>query len=94
MTPTTTKTSPEQLRRRTQELRLYGLLSHWDCVCHEPWLEPLLEREEAQRQQRSLERRLATSRIGRFKPMADFDFSWPAKIDRDQIEELFPDALA
>ena len=88
MTPKTT-TSREQLRRRTQELRLYGLLSHWEAVCHEPWLEPLLQREEAERQQRSLERRLATSKIGRFKPMADFDYSWPAKIDRVQVEELF-----
>ena len=87
--PTTTRTSLEQLRSRTQELRLYGLLSHWDSVCHEPWLEPLLEREEAERQQRSLEQRLATSKIGRFKSMADFDYSWPAKLDREQIEELF-----
>ncbi len=84
-----TRTSLESLRSRTQELRLYGLLSEWETVCHEPWLEPLLEREEAERQQRSLERRLATSKIGRFKPMADFDYAWPAKIDREQIEELF-----
>lgn len=87
--PMKTTTSLEQLRRRAQELRLYGLLSHWEAVCHEPWLEELLEREEAERQQRSLERRLATSKIGRFKPMADFDYSWPSKIDREQIEDLF-----
>jgi len=35
---------------------------------------------------RSLERRLERSRIGRFKPMADFDWSWPKKIERDVIE--------
>ena len=85
----TTKTSREHLRSRAQQLRLYGLLSDWETVCHEPWLEPLLEREEVQRQQRSLETRLATSKIGRFKPMADFDYAWPSKIDREQIEELF-----
>ena len=35
---------------------------------------------------RSLERRLERSRIGRFKPMADFDWNWPKKIERDVIE--------
>ena len=36
--------------------------------------------------QRSLERRLARSRIGRFKAIADFDWAWPSKIDRDAVE--------
>ena len=31
---------------------------------------------------RSLERRLAQARLGRFKPLADFDWHWPQKIDR------------
>jgi len=35
---------------------------------------------------RSLERRLERSRIGRFKPIADFDWNWPKKIERDVIE--------
>ena len=35
---------------------------------------------------RSLERRLVRSRIGRFKPLTDFDWSWPKKIERDVIE--------
>jgi len=35
---------------------------------------------------RSLERRLRISGIKRFKPMADFDWSWPTKIERDIIE--------
>ena len=39
-----------------------------------------------ERARRSLERRLSRSRIGRFKPMTDFDWSWPAKIDRDAVE--------
>ncbi|MEW5705177.1 MAG: ATP-binding protein, partial [Pseudomonadota bacterium] len=28
-------------------------------------------------------------KIGRFKPLADFDWNWPKKIDRDLIEDLF-----
>ena len=39
-----------------------------------------------ERARKSLERRLSRSRIGRFKPMTDFDWSWPAKIDRDAVE--------
>jgi len=35
---------------------------------------------------RSLERRLAQARLGRFKPVADFDWHWPSKIDRPLLE--------
>jgi DNA replication protein DnaC len=35
---------------------------------------------------RSLESRLRLSGIKSFKPMADFDWAWPAKIERDVIE--------
>ncbi len=49
-------------------------------------LELLAERETQHRTQRSLERRLARSRIGRFKPMADYEWDWPKHIDRDAIE--------
>lgn len=51
-------------------------------------LENVAEIEEKDRARRSLERRLARSRLGRFKPMADFDWAWPAKIDRDRIEGI------
>jgi hypothetical protein len=44
--------------------------------------------EEQDRARRSLERRLSRSRLGRFKPMADFDWAWPAKIDRDRVEAV------
>jgi IstB-like ATP binding protein len=33
-------------------------------------------------------RRLRFARLGAFKPMADFDWQWPTKIDRAAIEEL------
>ncbi|QQS47092.1 MAG: ATP-binding protein [Acidobacteriota bacterium] len=36
---------------------------------------------------RNLERRLSAARLGRFKPLADFDWNWPKKIDRDLIEQ-------
>ncbi|HET6582525.1 MAG TPA: IS21-like element helper ATPase IstB [Nannocystaceae bacterium] len=50
------------------------------------FLELVAERETQHRSKRSLERRLARSRIGRFKPMADYEWDWPKRIDRDAIE--------
>jgi len=76
-------------RQRAQKLGLYGLLSDWTAVADQPWIEELLQREEAGRQQRSLERRIHASKIGRFKSVTDFDFAWPKKIDREQIDDLF-----
>jgi DNA replication protein DnaC len=49
-------------------------------------LEQLVQAESSERSRRSLERRLRLSGIKKFKPMADFDWSWPAKIERDVIE--------
>jgi DNA replication protein DnaC len=89
MMTTTTPSDPSPLYRRARQLGLYGLLSDWQAVADAPWLEELLGREETGRQQRSLERRLIASKIGRFKPMADFDYRWPKKIDRFQIDDLF-----
>ena len=38
------------------------------------------------RAKKSLERRLARSHLGRFKPIADYDWNWPKQIDRPAIE--------
>jgi DNA replication protein DnaC len=35
-----------------------------------------------------LERRVRRARLGAFKAMADFDWAWPQKIDRDHVEDL------
>lgn len=49
-------------------------------------LEELTRAETAERARRSLERRVRLSGVKRFKPMADFDWSWPTKIERSLIE--------
>jgi len=49
-------------------------------------LEKIADDELVDRTHRSLERRLECSKIGRFKPMADFDWNWPKKIDRPNVE--------
>jgi DNA replication protein DnaC len=85
---TSTTNDPTELRRRAETLRLHGLLAHWDQAVHTTWLPPLLDWEEAERSRRSRERRLRRAHIGAFKPLVDFDWSWPTKCDRAAIEEL------
>lgn len=52
-------------------------------------LEEIARSEIQDLARRSLERRLAQARLGRFKPMADFEWNWPKKIDRALIERAF-----
>ena len=49
-------------------------------------LENLAQMEADDRSRRSLERRLGRAGIKKFKPMADFDWNWPKKIERDVME--------
>ncbi len=49
-------------------------------------LEHLARAETEERSRRSMERRLRYSGIRGFKPMADFDWTWPSRIERDVIE--------
>lgn len=51
-------------------------------------LEELVRAEAQDRARRSLERRLARARLGRFKPMADFDWAWPKAIDREAVDRV------
>lgn len=83
-----TPQSPPELKSRLKALGLFGLISCWDEIADKPWLREVLAIEERERQKRSLERRLRNSRVGPFKPLADFDWGWPKKIDREAIDEL------
>jgi DNA replication protein DnaC len=49
-------------------------------------LSHLGELETIERARRSVESRMKSSRLGRFKPMADFEWGWPTRIDRDAVE--------
>jgi len=76
------------LRRRAKALNLQGLLAHWPDVDETAWVQELIQWEEEERARRSLERRLRDAHIGRFKPLCDFDWDWPAKCDRAAVEDL------
>jgi DNA replication protein DnaC len=76
------------LRSRAKALNLHGLLAHWDEAFAAGFVQTLLGWEEEERARRSLERRLKAARIGRFKPLCDFDWDWPKSCDRAGIEAL------
>ena len=84
--------SHAELRAQATELRLHGLLAHWDELMGQPETEQRVRQwlswESTERIHRSLERRLREAHLGRFKPLADFDWSWPKACDRAAIEEL------
>lgn len=80
----------EQLKQQAIALKLHGLQIHWSDVTKEQysWLETLLGWEQTERKQRSLERRLSSAKLGRFKPFNEFDWQWPDKINPQAIQAL------
>ena len=78
----------DTLQARAKALQLNGLLTHWTQVATEGWVNSLIDWEEHERARRSLERRLRAARIGRFKPICDFDWNWPKRCDRAAFEAL------
>ena len=86
MTPP--KSDIDAMRDRVQRLGFFGLLSSWNEIASEPWLSKLVAIDEQERKRRSLERRLRAARIGSFKSIADYDWTWPKRVDREAIDEL------
>lgn len=92
------KTSETELRRMLLALGLRALADNLDDFLARATknrlsplqqLELLARIESDDRARRGLERRFKRSKIGRFKPIADFDWNWPKKIDRDLLERAF-----
>ena len=90
MNEVTNVINSEQLKQQAIELRLHGLQLHWQELKEEHYslLSKLLSWELDVRQQRSLERRLNSAKLGRFKPLNEFDWQWPTKIDSQAIHAL------
>ena len=88
-TPIPANLNLESARAHLRRLGFYGLLAQAETLLKEPWLVRVIEIEDTERARRSLKRRLDHSRLGAFKPIADFDWAWPEQCDRRAIEELF-----
>ena len=85
MTHTTTD---DPRMARAKALKLYGMLAHWEDIEETGWITALIQWEEEERARRSLERRLGNAHLGRFRPLADFNWDWPKRCEREAIEEL------
>lgn len=75
---------------RADALKLQGLLEHWSSLDDNQLklIHELIQWEEDIRGQRGLERRLGSAHLGKFKPLSDFDWAWPASCDQTAIAEL------
>src|SRR3990172_2909195 len=78
----------DTLLERAKCLKLHGMIAHWDEIKQTDWIEQLIAWEEVERSHRGIVTRLSNARIGTFKPLAEFDWNWPKKCDREAIEEL------
>jgi DNA replication protein DnaC len=85
----TSTPSSDPLRDELTQLRLYGCVARIDEIRCEPWLERVMCIEREERTRRSLVHRSHLAGVGAFKPLCDFDWTWPKGIDRPQIEDHF-----
>ena len=88
---TTSNDLPQQLRQIGLQATADGLDDLLARAAKQRWsprqlVEEIARSEAADKAARNLKRRLQQARLGRFKPMADFDWEWPKKIDRELIE--------
>lgn len=51
-------------------------------------IERMISCEEKESLDRGVARRVQSSCIGRFKPLSEFDWSWPKQINRATVEDL------
>lgn len=58
-------------------------------ISHLEYLAELIEGEAARRETRAIERRIKKARFPVLKTMEDFEWNWPKKINRPQIQNLF-----
>ena len=83
----------ESLRERALQLRLHGLVERWGEVEADPGLSRtvarLIDWEEETRSESRRKRLLKSSRLRAFESLSTFDWVWPKRIRRDDIEELF-----
>lgn len=80
--------SDAEFAKKVKAIGLQSVLENLSAYISKEWFLELLQNEEEFRAKNSFERKLKASKLGDFKLLADFDWSWPKKIDRNAIEEL------
>jgi DNA replication protein DnaC len=94
----TQKNDLARLDAQLQRLHLHYIRDHYQALATKAaehqlspldYLVQLIEGEAALREQRSIERRIREARFPVLKTLDDFQWSWPKKINRPQIQNLF-----
>jgi DNA replication protein DnaC len=93
-----TPSDQTRLETQLQRLQLRHFKSHYQTAAdkaaeqqrsHVDYLAQLADGETALRESRSIERRIRNARFPVLKTLDDFQWSWPRKINRPQIQNLF-----
>jgi DNA replication protein DnaC len=74
------------MREQHDPLAQQAAKSNWS---HEDYLEKLVDGEAALRKDRSTQRRIKMARFPVIKTMDAFNWTWPKKINRLQVQQLF-----
>lgn len=74
------------IRQHHQALATEAASQQWD---HLRYLSVLVEGESQRRHERCIARRVADARFPAIKTLEQFDWSWPKKINRPQVQNLF-----
>lgn len=97
-TPKPELADQDRLRRHLDELKLRAFLDHYDSAAkqaaqlqwdHVHYLAQLAEQEVNLRRDRSIQRRIKQARFPVVKSIEGFDWNWPQKINRMQVQDLF-----
>ena len=92
------KEQDQRLQEQLQALRLLNLHEHYATLAaeaaqknwtHVDYLARLIDGETQVRHQRAVERRIAAARFPTIKLLEEFQWSWPKKINRAQVQNLF-----
>lgn len=92
------QTATDSLRAQLATLKLSFLLENFEALAqqaaaeqwsHVEFLARLIEAEAHQREDRSIKRRVDLARFPVLKTLDQFDWGWPKKINRPQIQNLF-----
>jgi DNA replication protein DnaC len=92
------KPKPEDLTEVLRRLSLTTIAEHYEDLggeaareglSHVEYLRRLVEAEAAARYERSVQRRTKAARLPVLKTLEQFDWSWPRKINRVQVQDLF-----
>lgn len=92
------KFNEEQLSEDIKYLKLQSIMENYEPLAKDAvsnkwsypeYLSRLLEGEVDLRKDRSVERRISAARFPVIKTLDEFNWSWPKKINRLQVQELF-----